>query len=369
MAERAGSRSFLADACRVGNCFSVRLRAKLSAPAAKAPGQRRGDVPPSSEPRLRRDRTRSFRYAKRMDDKKSQPDENALQEKIAAEFEKTIVSSEASLRLLDPMHEMFSFVEDIRRELSARAAEAQQIAESFVATAGKVAAAIADSLTEASMRFKELLGYSEHVAKLGWTLDPNLPFPEALHLSTLTRRADADAYVLKSHEEDDPKLEHMERDLRAERVLAQFDTVLQQCFESFRNGQYAICIPTLMNALEGVARELDPPHINSTDLRKMLKKGGSVAKRAEHDMLTAAIWLSLATFINDLYEPWTALATKPAPALSRHLTQHGRKEPPNEKVEVIRLLHAIETALSLHRELGTSVQVSSQRQVQSAQAS
>jgi hypothetical protein len=122
-----------------------------------------------------------------------------------------------------------------------------------------------------------------------------------------------------------------------------------------------------MNVLEGVASELDPPHITSTDLRKMLKKGGSVAKRAEQDMLTAAIWLSLATFINDLYEPWTALSTKPAPALSRHLTQHGRKEPPNEKVEVIRLIHAIETALSLHRELGMSVQISSHQHVETAQ--
>jgi hypothetical protein len=253
---------------------------------------------------------------------------------------------------------MFSFVENIRVELSARAAEAQRMVESFVATAGNVAAAIADSLTEASVRFKEVLGRAEHTAKLGWTLDSDLPFPDALHLSTLTSRADADAYVLKRYEEDDPKLEHMERDLRGNRLLAQFDTVLQQCFESFRKEQYAICIPNLMNVLEGVASELDPPHINSTDLRKMLKKGGSVAKRAEQEMLTAAIWLSLTTFINDVYEPWTALATKPAPALSRHLTQHGRREPPNEKVEVIRLLHAIGTALSLHRELGMSLQMS-----------
>ena len=106
-----------------------------------------------------------------------------------------------------PMREMFSFVEDIRRQLSAHAAEAQRMAESFVATAGNVAAAIADSLTEASVRFKEVLGRSEHIAKLGWTLDPNLPFPDALHLSTLTSRADADAYVLKRYEESDPKLE------------------------------------------------------------------------------------------------------------------------------------------------------------------
>jgi hypothetical protein len=312
-----------------------------------------------------------FRYAKEMDDTKSQLDEKKLQEKIAAEFEKMITgsSSDVGVSLVNPITEMFSFVENIRLELSARAAEAQRVAESFVATARNVAAAIADSLTEASLRFKEVLGRSEHVAKLGWTLDPNLPFPDALHLSTLTSRADADAYALKRHEEDDPKLEHMERDLRADPLLARFDTVLQQCFESFRNKQYAICIPNLMNVLDGVASELDPPHINSTDLRKMLKKGGSVAKRAEQDMLTAAIWLSLATFISDVYAPWTALARKPAPPLSRHLTQHGRKEPPNEKVEVIRLLRAIKTALSLHRELGTSIQVGSHQPAESAQAS
>ena len=311
---------------------------------------------------LRRDRTRLFRYAKGMDDKKFQ-----LEEKIAAEFDKTIAraSAEVSVPLLDPVREMFSFVENVRLGLTARAAEAQQMVASFVENAGNIAAVIAATMSEASLRFKEVVGRTEHVAKLGWTLDPNIPFPDALHLSGLTSRADADAYVLSLYEEGDPKLEHTERDLRGERMLAPFDTTLQQCFESFRLGQYAICIPSLMNVLEGVTSQLDPPHITSTDLRKMLKKGGDVAKRAEQDMLTAAIWLSLTTFINDLYEPWTPLATKPAPALSRHLTQHGRKEPPNEKIEVIRLLNAISTALSLHRELETSIQ-SSQQGVKSA---
>jgi hypothetical protein len=302
-----------------------------------------------------------------VDDKKFQLDEKALQEKIAAEFDKTIAraSAVASVPLLDPVREMFSFVENVRLELIARAAEAQRIAASIVETAGNMATAIAESMNEASLRFKEVVGRTEHVAKLGWTLDPNIPFPDALHLSSLTSRADADAYVLNLYEEGDPKLERTERDLRGEHLLAPFDTILQQCFESFSLGQYAICIPNLMNVLEGVASQLDPPHITSTDLRKMLKKGGSVAKRAEQDMLTAAIWLSLMTFVNDLYEPWTHLTTKSAPSLSRHLTQHGRKEPPNEKIEVIRLLNAISTALSLHRELDTSMQ-STQRSVKSA---
>ena len=302
-----------------------------------------------------------------------QLDEKTLQEKIAAEFEKAAESSssDVGVRLLDPMREMFSFVEDIRRQLSAHAAEAQRMAESFVATARDVAAAIADSLTEASVRFKEVLGRSEHIAKLGWTLDPSLPFPDALHLSTLTSRADADAYVLKRYDEGDPILERIERNLRRNHLVAPFDTVLQQCFEAFRRGHYAICIPNLMNVLEGVASELDPPHITSTDLRKMLRKGGSVARRAEQDMLTAAIWLSLATFVDDLYRscPPPAVSAPNVPVLSRQLTQHGRREPPNEKVEVIRLLHALETALSLHRELGTSMQVSYQQHIESAEAS
>jgi hypothetical protein len=296
-----------------------------------------------------------------MDDAKFQFDEKALQEKIAVEFEKMAEreSANANVRLLDPVREMFSFVENLRLELTGRAAEAQRIAASFVATAGNVAAAIAESLTEASARFKQVVGRTEHIAKLGWTLDPDIAFPDALHLSALTSRADADAYVLNLYEESDPQLESMERDLRADSLLVAFDMVLLQCFDAYRRGHYAICVANLMNVLEGVASALDPPHIISTDLRKMLRKGGSVAKRAEQDMWTAAIWLSLATFINDLYEPWTALATKPTPAaLSRHLTQHGRKQPPNEKVDVIRLLHAIRTALSLHRELGTSLQMS-----------
>jgi len=306
-----------------------------------------------------------------MDDPKLQLDEKKLQEKIAAEFDKTITraSVEVSVPLLDPVREMFSFVENIGLELTARATEAQRMAASFVETAGNMAAAIAESMNEASLRFKEVVGRTEHVAKLGWTLDPNIPFPDALHLSALTSRADADAYVLERYENDDPKLEHTERDLRGERLLAPFETILQQCFESFRKEQYAICIPNLMNVLEGVASQLDPPHITSTDLRKMLKKGGSVAKRAEQDMLTAAIWLSLTTFINDLYEPWTPLATKPAPTLSRHLTQHGRKEPPNEKIEVIRLFNAIGTALGLHRELGTPLQMSAKSGSSPAQQS
>src|ERR1019366_1782681 len=186
-----------------------------------------------------------------MNDTRSQVDEKTLQEKIAAEFEKAArrASSDVSIRLLDPIGGMFRFVQDIQRQLSARATEAQQMAERVVATAREVAVNIGEAISEASDRFREVLGRSDHVAKLGWTLDPNFPFSEVFQLSTLTSRADADAYVLKWYEEVDPLLEHVERNLRGNRLLVRFDTLLRQCFDAFRRGDYAICISNLMNVL------------------------------------------------------------------------------------------------------------------------
>ena len=148
-------------------------------------------------------------------------DEKTLQENIAAEIEKAArrVSAEASIQVLHPIGDMVSFVQDVQRQLRARVAEAQQMVDRFVANAQQVAATIADGMSEASQRFKEVLGRSDHVAKLGWTLDPNFPFSEVFQLSTLTSRADADAYVLKWYEEVDPLLEHVERNLRGNRLL------------------------------------------------------------------------------------------------------------------------------------------------------
>jgi hypothetical protein len=110
-----------------------------------------------------------------------------------------------------------------------------------------------------------------------------------------------------------------------------------------------------MVILEEVVTQLNPPHIPaSTDVRKALRKGGRVARVAEQDIFAAAIWLSLVTFIDGLYKQYPAIGAPFAPVLSRPAILHGRKEAPNERIEAIRLLHTLETALSLHRRLPTS---------------
>ena len=114
-----------------------------------------------------------------MDDGKFQLEGKKLQEKIAAEFKKMAEpeSPDVSLRLLDPVTEMFNFVRDIHVQLSARAAEAQRMVRQLMVNARDVATTIADSMSEASARFKEAIGRSAHIARLGWTLDLKLRVP------------------------------------------------------------------------------------------------------------------------------------------------------------------------------------------------
>jgi post-segregation antitoxin (ccd killing protein) len=273
--------------------------------------------------------------------------ERAAQEALA----KTIAP------VVEPLVEMYSVFENMNQRVAAWVSENQEAiarAERFIATAGEVALRIAELMTEASQRFREVLKRSDHVAKLGWTFASNLHFVDLVHLSKVTNSADADAYVSEWYEENDPRLEAMEQRLRQNPRLLLFRTVLPQCFSAIRRSEFAVTIPCLIAILEAVMAQFNPPDLlASTNVKKALRKGGPVAKVAEQDILAAAMWLSLVTFIEAHYKQYPAVGSPPTPFLSRPAILHGREEPPNEKIEAIRLLHTLETALSLHEEIGS----------------
>src|SRR5664280_1497769 len=126
--------------------------------------------------------------------------ERAAQEALA----KTIAP------VVEPLVEMYSVFENMNQRVAAWVSENQEAiarAERFIATAGEVALRIAELMTEASQRVREVLKRSDHVAKLGWTFASNLHFVDLVHLSKLTNSADADAYVAEWYEENDPRLE------------------------------------------------------------------------------------------------------------------------------------------------------------------
>lgn len=225
--------------------------------------------------------------------------------------------------------------------------EAIKTVQTFFSNMGQLGLQVAEALAEASKQLQATLKRADHIAKLGWTFPSNFYPKDLVHLAKLETKEDADAYVLRWYQENDPALERMEARICGNPAVAPFGTVLPQCFNSIRRGDFSIAIPSLIAVLENVILQLNPPNIVSRDVRKALRKGGFVAKHTEDDVFAAAVWLSLHTFVNELYVQIPAMSASVSPVLSRHVIQHGRLEAPNERVEAIRILHTIETALSL----------------------
>ncbi len=211
-------------------------------------------------------------------------------------------------------------------------------------------------VADASKQVSATLERTDHIAKLGWTFPCHFYFSDLVELAQLETREDADSYVLQWYDENDASLERMERRICGHVATEAFRTVLPQCFNSIRRGDYSIAIPQLIAVLENVILRLNPPNLLSRDVKKALQAGGRVARDAKRQMFAAAMWLSLATFVSELYVQVPAISPNVAPVLSRHGIQHGRFEAPNVRAEAIRVLHAIDTALSLSDRLGRQKQ-------------
>jgi hypothetical protein len=223
----------------------------------------------------------------------------------------------------------------------------------FFENVARVSIQFASAIAAASERFDAALAKTEHLAKLGWTFPSQLPLSDLLLLSEIEDPAQADAFMLKHYEESDPMFEDMEQRLLGEPRLASFRTVLPQCFRAMRRDDYALTIPNFISMLENIILQFNPPALMAGDVAKTLKKGGEVARRAKQDIMCASVWLSLMTFISQLWRqyPNAAFLKEQPMLLARNPIQHGRMEPPNEKIELLRLLNALETSLTLHEHL------------------
>jgi hypothetical protein len=70
------------------------------------------------------------------------------------------------------------------------------------------------------------------------------------------------------------------------------------------------------------------------------------AKEDNSRIFNVSIWMSLHAFVQWFYEQYGA-AESGEGRMFRHGIQHGTQPPPNEKVEVLRLLHALNTIATL----------------------
>lgn len=221
----------------------------------------------------------------------------------------------------------------------------------FMQNAARIAGEFAVATEAASKHFEVTLTKMEKLAELGWAFPTQLSLAELSDFVELEDSTSAANFMLRKFDESDPDFQRIESRLLNDPQLTDFRTVIPQCFRAIRREDYAIAVPNLMAMLERVILKLNPPKLAaSTNVVKTLREDGTVARQAENDLFCAAVWLSLAIVVGELWKQYPLLMPS-VPMLSRPAIQHGRIEPPNTKGEVLRLLNTLETGLGLHDQL------------------
>jgi hypothetical protein len=252
---------------------------------------------------------------------------------------------------LQTLREMFQQVQTVRHAWFTCIEENREtflhIGQAVHEVAAKVGTFLVE-MDEASRRFAEMLREVERLADCGWTVPTELTVSELIDFLRSPNAEAAAAYLIQRLDSMDPDWSRMEARLWRDPHLAEFQTVLPQCFRAIRRGDYAIAVPNLIAMLERVIQALNPQSLHaSTDVSKTLRAKGVIAEKAQEDLFCAAIWLSLLKVVSLLWGD-LPLSIPDSAGLSRHGVQHGRTEPPNTKTEIVRLLNTLETALALH---------------------
>ena len=88
-------------------------------------------------------------------------------------------------------------------------------------------------MDEASQRFAEMLGEVERLADCGWTVPTELTVSELIDFLRSPDAEAAAAYLVQRLDSMDPDWSQMEARLCSDPHLAEFQTVLPQCFRSY----------------------------------------------------------------------------------------------------------------------------------------
>lgn len=201
-----------------------------------------------------------------------------------------------------------------------------------------------EQIAKAAPRLRKALESSGEIGHLGWTVTDEMELPVILHLSECLDSKDADVYMLKHYEREDPDLCGIEERLRGNHCLKPFALGLDQSFTAFRNGQFALVIPFLISVLEHALRQLDSPRpFPATDITKTVRRS---YRRLGKDERLAFAMKSLVSFTEDHYDQYD-LRTDGGGRVRRKGIMHGLQVPPNEKIQVIRLYHVIDTVVQI----------------------
>ena len=257
-----------------------------------------------------------------------------------------------SLRLIELRDQWSSLAADIK--LQPNAAELKDGLERIESTFSgltqgwaNVQLSLKRAIEAAAPRLRIALEGADKLGAAGWTLPMEMTAVDIQEIAALTP-PELDAHFLDYYaDRKDSDLTDLERNLLEIKQIETFRTVLTQCFSAYRRGDFAITIASLISLFEGAVRNLCPPeHFYNPKVYRLVEEQYGSVKKNSPDMVEVCIWMSVRSFVEWLYQQYgadQADASRPF----RHGVLHGTQAPVNEKVEVLRLFHALSTVMKL----------------------
>ena len=212
----------------------------------------------------------------------------------------------------------------------------------------KLSKVVADSMkaTHDALERVELL------AALGWTLPMEMS-PQEFHAlvmqDDLTPEA-ADEWFLDYYSRDEAaEFASLKDHLLESDHLAFWKPLLEQVFDAFSRGQFAVCVPSLLSVLEGsIAIPWGVTAFHKERCRKEFFE--ERVRAARPDSIHQFQWKSLAAFVQTVFEGVDPNREYPIP--KRNLILHGKSDPAKwDRADCLRVFQAIDTILSLGGDL------------------
>lgn len=201
----------------------------------------------------------------------------------------------------------------------------------------------------AAQRFAEFerdcVNGAERLARSGWTLPISLTIPDMIELLRVPDDAIDDAFIAAYEGEDG--FSWLKREINVAGRLKVWQPLLEQCFDNYERGNYAICIPALLSVLEGAIAKPDGLLFVKPEERVAYFKAKIEA--VDGESLDRATWNSMNIFFALLYEK-SDFRAAPPPKLNRHWILHGRDLPSSWcRADALRLFHALATLCTLYQ--------------------
>jgi hypothetical protein len=212
-----------------------------------------------------------------------------------------------------------------------------------------IANAIVIQAVRAESRINQTLAGAELLGRLGWTLTLKMTSRQMRALCELSTIDEVDLAMLTWYERHDADLSDLERRIFKGSHLDEFRIVLSQCFTAYRRGDYAVTIYCLVAVLERSIRILVPDKdFYSSKMKALVEELCERVKADSPTSLDLFVLLSVYSFVCWLYEQYGPHNSTSA-RMFRHGIQHGTQSPRNNKVDALRLVHALDTVMSLYQ--------------------